>query len=157
MRQIEFSEDQLNNLDLVGAVLFSDPEDPRSSSYQRTLVRPKINWLAIAALCLLIPAAAVGLYFLLTWLQLAPGIALVISLGSLLGFILVHTKRILICLVRIYQRYAPASIRNKCRFEPSCSVYMLQCLEKYGLFRGLKKGINRLQRCNIDNGGFDYP
>jgi putative component of membrane protein insertase Oxa1/YidC/SpoIIIJ protein YidD len=34
---------------------------------------------------------------------------------------------------------------------------MILSLEKYGLRRGLSKGIGRLKRCNIDNGGFDEP
>ena len=66
-------------------------------------------------------------------------------------------KYVLIFIVKMYQKIAPISIREKCRFEPSCSNYMLQCLEKYGLFKGLKKGLNRLKRCNINGGGYDYP
>jgi len=66
-------------------------------------------------------------------------------------------KYVLIFIVKMYQKIAPISIREKCRFEPSCSNYMLQCLEKYGLFKGFKKGINRLKRCNINGGGYDYP
>ncbi|MBR5314328.1 MAG: membrane protein insertion efficiency factor YidD [Clostridia bacterium] len=66
-------------------------------------------------------------------------------------------KRILICLVQMYQRFAPDSIRKKCRFEPSCSQYMILSLKKYGLWKGLAKGIDRLKRCNTQDGGFDYP
>ena len=66
-------------------------------------------------------------------------------------------KYILILIIKIYQKVAPISLRDKCRFEPSCSNYMLQCLEKYGFFKGLKKGINRLKRCNTNDGGYDYP
>lgn len=72
-------------------------------------------------------------------------------------YYLLCLKYILIFLVKIYQKIAPISLRSKCRFEPSCSNYMIQSLEKYGLFKGLKKGINRLKRCNIDDGGYDYP
>lgn len=85
-------------------------------------------------------------------------------LKNILFFIIVNIiyyllllKYILIFLIKIYQKFAPISIRSKCRFEPSCSNYMLQALEKYGLFRGLKKGINRLKRCNVYGGGYDYP
>ena len=74
-----------------------------------------------------------------------------------LGYFMFLLRYVLIFIVKIYQKIAPISIRSKCRFEPSCSNYMLQCLEKYGLFKGLKKGINRLKRCNINDGGFDYP
>ena len=72
-------------------------------------------------------------------------------------YYLILLKYVLIFIVKMYQKIAPISIREKCRFEPSCSNYMLQCLEKYGLFKGLKKGINRLKRCNINGGGYDYP
>nr|WP_242939936.1 membrane protein insertion efficiency factor YidD [Ruminococcus flavefaciens] len=59
--------------------------------------------------------------------------------------------------IRVYQRYAPDSIRLKCRFEPSCSEYMIQSIQKYGLIKGLVRGMKRLSRCNIDGGGYDYP
>lgn len=72
-------------------------------------------------------------------------------------YYIVLLKYVLIFIVKMYQKIAPISVREKCRFEPSCSNYMLQCLEKYGLFKGVKKGINRLKRCNINDGGYDYP
>ena len=45
----------------------------------------------------------------------------------------------------------------KCRFEPSCSQYMILSLQKYGLWKGLAKGIDRLKRCRAKDGGFDEP
>lgn len=82
-----------------------------------------------------------------------------ITIILLINFIyyLLCLKYLLIFLIKIYQKIAPIKIRSKCRFEPSCSNYMLQALEKYGLIKGLTKGINRLKRCNINNGGYDYP
>jgi len=66
-------------------------------------------------------------------------------------------KRFLIYLIRIYQRYAPTRVRKSCRFEPSCSNYMILSLEKYGVFSGLYRGITRLGRCKPPNGGVDLP
>jgi len=66
-------------------------------------------------------------------------------------------KKILILLVRLYQKTAPTRIRNSCRFEPSCSEYMILSLQKYGVRKGLTKGLDRLKRCKIPNGGMDYP
>ncbi|MDE7445926.1 MAG: membrane protein insertion efficiency factor YidD [Lachnospiraceae bacterium] len=86
---------------------------------------------------------------------LAPSI--LISFSIIILYIIFSLKRILICLVRIYQRFAPSSLRMKCRFEPSCSQYMILALEKYGAFKGLKLGIKRLTRCKVGNGGYDYP
>ena len=43
------------------------------------------------------------------------------------------------------------------RYVGILSNYMLICLKKYGLINGLKKGIKRLKRCNVSDGGYDYP
>jgi len=66
-------------------------------------------------------------------------------------------KRFLIYLILVYQKYAPRRIRQSCRFEPSCSNYMMQALNKYGVSTGLYKGIIRLFKCKPPNGGIDYP
>ena len=59
--------------------------------------------------------------------------------------------------IRLYQKTAPKRIRNSCRFEPSCSDYMIISVDKYGLWEGLLKGVNRLKRCKPPNGGLDNP
>lgn len=157
MKQIEFSEEMLGNPDLIAAVMFSDPEDPRSSAYRRKLERPKIPWLRMILSWLGLAAGLTGLGFTLSVLKLPAAAVWGICMGSFLILMILHLKKILIRLVQIYQRLAPASLRNKCRFEPSCSQYMLLSLQKYGVIKGLKKGIGRLKRCNIDGGGFDDP
>jgi putative membrane protein insertion efficiency factor len=60
-------------------------------------------------------------------------------------------------LIKKYQKYAPKDLRASCRFEPTCSNYMLLALEKYGLIKGLYFGLKRFLRCKVPNGGFDYP
>jgi putative membrane protein insertion efficiency factor len=43
-----------------------------------------------------------------------------------------------------------------CRFEPSCSLYADQAIERYGLIRGLGLAIVRLAKCHpFHPGGFD--
>ena len=37
---------------------------------------------------------------------------------------------------------------NWCRFEPTCSEYTYQAIEKYGIIIGIKKGLWRIIRCN---------
>ncbi len=158
MNEIQFDEAQLGNLQSLGESLFSeDSSDPRSWNYKRQLVRPTIRWFRIVTFILLLVAGTWGIYFLLCALSVPSKIALAVCLAAVVIVLLLYLKRILICLVRIYQRLAPASIRNKCRFEPSCSQYMILSLQKYGLRKGLNKGIHRLLRCNSDGGGFDYP
>ncbi|MBR4863272.1 MAG: membrane protein insertion efficiency factor YidD [Oscillospiraceae bacterium] len=60
-------------------------------------------------------------------------------------------------MVETYQAVAPAKTRERCRYEPSCSVYMLQALKKYGFLPGLKKGLKRWRSCKPPNGGIDPP
>jgi uncharacterized protein len=58
----------------------------------------------------------------------------------------------------VYQRTLSPLLGNVCRFEPSCSRYMVESLRKYGLFRGLAKGLRRWSRCHPwDPGGYDPP
>jgi hypothetical protein len=43
-----------------------------------------------------------------------------------------------------------------CRFEPTCSVYTRQAVEKYGVMRGTWMGLKRILRCQpFCKGGYD--
>ena len=60
-------------------------------------------------------------------------------------------------LVLVYKAFAPMEMRERCRFQPTCSTYMIMSIQKYGLIRGVYKGIKRLLRCKPPNGGQDLP
>ena len=79
------------------------------------------------------------------------------GLGLALLYLLLGFRPIVCALIRLYQRFAPEAVRMRCRFEPSGSEYMRLSIEKYGPFRGLRKGIGRIRRCNIYGGGYDWP
>jgi uncharacterized protein len=64
----------------------------------------------------------------------------------------------LILIIRLYQHTLSPLLGNVCRFEPSCSRYMIGSLKKYGLFKGFFKGCHRMLRCHPWNpGGYDPP
>lgn len=42
---------------------------------------------------------------------------------------------------------------NHCRFHPSCSQYMYETIEKYGLITGIAKSLWRVIRCGPWSGG----
>lgn len=45
-----------------------------------------------------------------------------------------------------------------CKYHPTCSEYTKQALKKYGLVRGMAKGVYRVMRCNPwSDGGIDKP
>ncbi len=157
MKTIEFTEEQLSNIQELGKQLFEDEQDPRSSAYIRKLKRPKINWFRISLFMLLpVIILAIGVV-ILNRFGASVTTSIIIAVAIYIVYICLILKRAIICLIQIYQRYAPDSLRNKCRFEPSCSEYMILSIKKYGLLKGIKKGICRLKRCNINDGGFDLP
>ncbi len=59
--------------------------------------------------------------------------------------------------VLLYKALAPISVRERCRFEPCCSTYMIMAIQKYGLIIGVARGIRRITRCKPPNGGTDLP
>lgn len=155
VKQIYFNEN--DNITEIASKLFEDKDDPRSSAYKRKLIRPKIDWISFISL-LFLPLIILIFAILLSKHFYGFRIHIIsLSVIVLTVYILVSTKKMIIFLILVYQRYAPESIRNKCRFEPSCSEYMILSINKYGLLKGLKKGIKRCKRCNINDGGYDYP
>lgn len=67
-------------------------------------------------------------------------------------------KKLTLMLLRFYKKYlSPGRLGIKiCRFEPSCSCYTAEAVEKYGLFKGLLLGGWRVLRCNpFSRGGYD--
>lgn len=59
-------------------------------------------------------------------------------------------------LLRCYKRFISPILPPMCRFEPTCSMYMMAAIDKHGLGRGLWLGIRRLSRCHPFNpGGWD--
>ena len=71
-------------------------------------------------------------------------------------------KEFLLREIRYYQTNISPKIKEKlgrkklCKFEPSCSEYARQAIEKYDAFNGGLMGAYRLLRCNPWNkGGYD--
>ena len=144
---------------------------PAEEYYPETglpLIRPKINFWKAAA-TLIVCVGLTTLFALL--LNFAVGklpseyvlvknetnrFWILYTVSLLLCFV-ICLKRILIFFIRVYQRYGPYTIRSRCVFIPNCSEYMILAINKYGLIKGVKKGIARFNRCHPPNGGEDYP
>jgi len=65
-------------------------------------------------------------------------------------------KKILILMVRGYQKFVSPLFPATCRFYPTCSAYFIQALEKYGACKGTIIGIKRILKCHpFHPGGYD--
>jgi len=67
-----------------------------------------------------------------------------------------HVKRIALAPIRAYQRWISPSRGRHCKFEPTCSAYAVESVERFGVIRGFILASWRILRCNpFSHGGFD--
>lgn len=65
-------------------------------------------------------------------------------------------KKFIQSLIRLYQLVLSPFLGSRCRFEPSCSQYMHEAINRHGSVKGLTMGFRRLCRCHPFNpGGYD--
>ena len=127
----------------------------RKDVLKKAVIRPKFGLykelLQIAVFLLPIVLIAVLGGSLKLWQFIA------LMIAAILIFAIVQTKNIILLMIFLYQKFAPKATRAACLFTPSCSEYMRISVQKYGVFKGVKKGFRRLKRCRPPNGGLDEP
>ena len=69
-------------------------------------------------------------------------------------------KTSLLAVIGVYQRYVSpglhALVGPACRFQPTCSHYAFEAIERHGAARGAWLAVRRLARCRPGGGsGFD--
>lgn len=65
-------------------------------------------------------------------------------------------KRVLLAPISAYQRWVSPALPRRCRYEPTCSAYSAEAIERFGFVKGLTLSFWRLVRCNpFTDGGFD--
>ena len=63
---------------------------------------------------------------------------------------------VVIGLLRFYKRFLSPLLPPMCRFEPTCSVYAMDAVERHGVMKGIWLAFRRLVRCHpFHPGGFD--
>jgi uncharacterized protein len=64
--------------------------------------------------------------------------------------------RATVAVLRVYKSAISPLLPRACRYEPTCSVYAREAIERYGLRRGAWLALRRLARCHpFHAGGFD--
>ncbi|MCB4808226.1 membrane protein insertion efficiency factor YidD [Tamlana sp. 62-3] len=59
-------------------------------------------------------------------------------------------------LIKVYQVFISPLTPATCRFQPTCSHYIVKALKKHGLFKGSWLAIKRISRCHPWGGsGYD--
>lgn len=65
-------------------------------------------------------------------------------------------KKIVIKLIEFYRKSISPHKQPCCRFEPTCSRYALEAVERFGVIKGGAMSVWRILRCNpFSKGGYD--
>ena len=68
-------------------------------------------------------------------------------------------KNLILCFIKLYKKFISPIFKMmgiECKYYPTCSEYMVQAIEKYGVFKGGILGFKRLLKCNpFSKGGYD--
>ncbi len=57
-------------------------------------------------------------------------------------------KKVLLALIRFYQRHISPAFPARCRFLPTCSAYAVQAIERFGAAKGSWLALKRFLRCH---------
>ncbi|OGC57152.1 membrane protein insertion efficiency factor YidD [candidate division WWE3 bacterium RIFCSPLOWO2_12_FULL_36_10] len=67
-------------------------------------------------------------------------------------------KKLTLSLIKFYKTFLSTERfgLGVCRFEPSCSSYTHEAIQRFGAFKGVFMGLGRILRCNpFFKGGYD--
>ena len=65
-------------------------------------------------------------------------------------------KKLIIKVIRFYQRKISPLFGPRCRYYPTCSNYAVEAVERFGALKGSILTVSRLLRCNpFFTGGYD--
>jgi putative membrane protein insertion efficiency factor len=65
-------------------------------------------------------------------------------------------SRIAVYIIEFYKNFFSPVLPSACRYYPSCSVYAIQAIKRFGLIRGGFLSFKRILSCNpYGKGGFD--
>ena len=57
-------------------------------------------------------------------------------------------KKLMLTMIRFYQRKISPAFPPRCRYYPTCSAYAVEAITKYGAIKGGWLTFKRLMRCH---------
>ena len=65
----------------------------------------------------------------------------------------------IIFIVKLYKFFLSPFFPNSCKFDPSCSTYVIECFSEYNFLKASYKSLIRIVKCNpwFNTGGKDSP
>lgn len=65
-------------------------------------------------------------------------------------------SKVMVFLIRLYQKYISPMLGAHCRFYPTCSQYAVEAFQVHGFFKGFALATWRVLRCNpFGKSGYD--
>lgn len=69
---------------------------------------------------------------------------------------MVFMKKLVLKMIRFYQKYISPMSPPTCRFYPTCSQYAIEAVEEHGAIKGSYLATRRILKCHpLHEGGFD--
>ncbi|MDC7713027.1 membrane protein insertion efficiency factor YidD [Vogesella sp. LYT5W] len=66
-------------------------------------------------------------------------------------------SRLFVLLIRFYQLAISPWLPPRCRYQPTCSAYAVEALQKHGVIKGSWLAIRRISRCHPLGGSGHDP
>lgn len=65
-------------------------------------------------------------------------------------------KYLALALIRSYQKFLSPLMPSGCRYDPTCSHYTYEAIQRFGFIKGAWLGARRIARCHgLSAGGYD--
>lgn len=66
-------------------------------------------------------------------------------------------QSIIIYIIKAYQRLLSPLLGNNCRFNPTCSFYAIEAINRFGVLKGCWLASKRILKCHPLNAGGSDP
>ncbi|QBG36300.1 membrane protein insertion efficiency factor YidD [Litorilituus sediminis] len=66
-------------------------------------------------------------------------------------------QKLIIALIKGYQKFISPLLGSNCRFQPTCSSYAIEAVNRFGVLKGTWLASKRILKCHPLNAGGEDP